>query len=91
MHRNIDPATDPNLKVWQEMKPMAVAGLVVLLLGVAALAIGRFSYTTERSVIDLGPIKASVDEQHSVRIPDIAGFAAIAAGVLLIFLSRRST
>lgn len=72
------------------MKPLAIAGVVLIGLGIAGLALGRFSYTTEKAVIDVGPIKATVDERHSIAIPDIAGIAAILAGGLLVFLSRRS-
>ena len=72
------------------MKPLAMAGLVLIGLGIAALVVGRFSYTTEETVIDMGPITASVDEKHSVDIPDIAGISAIVAGALLIFLGRKS-
>lgn len=72
------------------MKPLALAGLLLVVIGVAALAVGHVSYFTERKVIDLGPIKASVSEQHSIAIPDIAGFAAIIAGIALVFVSRRS-
>ncbi len=72
------------------MKPLAMAGLVLIGLGIAALVFGRFSYTTEKTVIDMGPITASVDEKHNVDIPDIAGIAAIVAGALLIFLGRKS-
>jgi len=72
------------------MKPLAMAGLVLIGLGIAALVLGRFSYTTEKTVIDMGPITASVDEKHNVDIPDIAGIAAIVAGALLVFLGRKS-
>ena len=72
------------------MKPLAMAGLLLIGLGIAALVVGRFSYTTEKTVIDMGPITASVDEKHSVDIPDIAGIAAIVAGALLVFLGRKS-
>jgi len=72
------------------MKPLAMAGLVLIGLGIAALVVGRFSYTTEKTVIDMGPITASVDEKHNVDIPDIAGIAAIVAGALLVFLGRKS-
>ena len=72
------------------MKPLAMAGLVLIGLGIAALVVGRFSYTTEETVIDMGPITASVDEKHNVDIPDIAGIAAIVAGALLVFLGRKS-
>ena len=72
------------------MKPLAMAGLVLIGLGVAGLVLGRFSYTTETTVIDVGPITASVDEKHSVDIPDIAGIGAILAGALLVYFGRKT-
>jgi len=70
-------------------KPLAIAGLVLIGLGIAGLVLGQFSYTTEKTVIDVGPITASVDEKHSVDVPEMAGIAAILAGALLIYLGRR--
>lgn len=72
------------------MKPLAMAGLGLIGLGIAGLALGRFSYTTEKTVVDVGPITASVDEKHSVDVPDIAGIGAILAGAVLIYLGRRT-
>ncbi len=72
------------------MKPLAMAGLVLIVLGVGGLVLGRFSYTTKEKVIDMGPITASVDEKHSVDVPDIAGIGAIVAGVVLVYLGRKS-
>jgi hypothetical protein len=72
------------------MKPLSMAGLVLIGLGIAGLLLGRFSYTTEKKVIDLGPITASVDEQHNVDIPDIAGIGAVLGGALLLYLGRKS-
>jgi hypothetical protein len=72
------------------MKPLAMVGLVLIGLGIAGLLLGRFSYTTKENVIDVGPIQASVNEQHHIDVPDIAGIGAILAGGLLIFLSRKS-
>ena len=71
------------------MKPLAIAGLVLIGLGIAGLVLGQLSYTTEKTVIDVGPITASVDEKHSVDVPEMAGIAAILAGALLIYLGRR--
>lgn len=71
------------------MKPLAITGLVLIGLGIAGLVLGQFSYTTEKTVIDVGPITASVDEKHSVDVPELAGVSAILAGALLIYLGRR--
>jgi len=72
------------------MKPLAVAGLLLIVVGIAGLTLGRFSYTTEKKVIDLGPITASVDEKHNIDIPDIAGIGAILVGGLLLSLGRKN-
>ncbi len=72
------------------MKPLAMAGLLLIGLGIAGLLVGRFSYTTQKNVIDVGPITASVDEKHNVDVPDMAGIGAILGGGLLLYLSRKS-
>jgi len=72
------------------MKPLALAGLLLIVVGIAGLALGRFSYTTEKTVIDLGPITASIDEKHNIDIPDIAGIGAILVGGLLLYLGRKN-
>lgn len=71
------------------MKPLAMAGLVLIVLGIAGLILGRFSYTTEEKVVDVGPITASVEEEHHINIPDIAAIAAILAGGVLVVVSRK--
>lgn len=71
------------------MKPLAIAGLVLIGLGIAGLVFGQFSYTTDKTVIDVGPITASVNEKHSVDVPEMAGIGAILAGALLIYLGRK--
>ena len=71
------------------MKPLAILGLVLIGLGIAGLLLGRFSYTTEETVIDMGPITATVDEKHNIDVPDIAGFGAILAGAFLVYLGRK--
>jgi hypothetical protein len=72
-----------------EMKPVAIVGIVLIVLGIAGLVLGRFSYTTEEKVLDVGPLTATAEKEHSVAIPDIAGIAAILAGGFLVFVGRR--
>lgn len=72
------------------MKPLAMTGLLLIGLGIAGLLVGRFSYTTQKNVIDVGPITASVDEKHNIDVPDMAGIGAILGGGLLLYLGRKS-
>lgn len=71
------------------MKPLSLVGLLLIVVGVVALAIGRFSYTTEEKVLEVGPIVATADQEHTIRIPDVAGIVAVVAGIALLFVGRR--
>ena len=71
------------------MRPLATIGLVLIVLGSAGLVLGRFSYTTTEKVLDVGPLQATAEEEHSVAIPDIAGIAAILVGGFLVSIGRR--
>ncbi len=46
-----------------------VLGIVLIALGIIALAWGGFSFTTREKVADIGPIHASRDKNHSVPYP----------------------
>lgn len=71
------------------MKPLTIIGVVLILAGIAGLALGRFTYTTEEKVMEIGPIVATAEKEHSIRVPDIAGIIAVIAGGALVFASRR--
>jgi len=71
------------------MKTALIAGIVLLAIGICSLAYQGITYTTQKKVIDLGPIQASKSEEHTIPLPPILGALAIAGGIALIFTSRR--
>lgn len=71
------------------MKPLAIAGLLLIAVGIAGLVLGRFSYTTEEKVLEVGPLVATAEKEHSFRIPDIAAVMAVLAGGFLVLVARR--
>ena len=70
------------------MKPL---GFVLVVLGILALVYGGITYNRQRTVIDLGPIKATATEQHNVPFSPIVGGIAIVAGLVLLVVPRRRT
>ena len=64
---------------------MRMIGIVVLGLGILALAYGGFSYTRETHDVKLGPVEFSVKEKQRVNVPLWAGVAlsVVGAGVLI--------
>ena len=72
------------------MKPMSLLGVVLIVLGVLALAYQGISYTSRETVLDVGPLHATADRQRTLPLSPILGIAAVAGGVgLLIAGSRR--
>jgi hypothetical protein len=64
---------------------MRVLAVVLLVVGILAVAYGGFSYTKNRTTADLGPVHIQVKEKERVNIPLWAGVAmAVAGGVLLL-------
>ena len=68
---------------------MKIAAILLIVLGVLALAYGGFSYTKEKKVIDLGPVQATTRTRETVPIPPLLGGAAIAGGVALLVVAAR--
>ena len=64
-------------------------GIVLIVLGLVALAWGGFSYTTREKVVDIGPIEATRDKTHHVPLSPIAGAAALIGGVVLVVAGKR--
>jgi len=71
------------------MKGLQILGVVLILAGLAGLVLGHVSYTTKDKVVDLGPITATAESEHTVKIPDVAAVASIAVGAFLVFVGRR--
>jgi hypothetical protein len=46
------------------MKPLAIVGILLVVIGVIGLAYGGISYTKEKTVVDIGPIKATADTRE---------------------------
>jgi hypothetical protein len=70
---------------------VTLAGIALIILGVLALAYQGITYTTREKVIDLGPLKASVDKEKSIPLPPIVGALALAGGVALVIVGARKS
>lgn len=71
------------------MKSATLIGIVLIALGLAALAYQGFSYRTEEKVLDLGPIEATKETTHNVPLPPVVGALALVGGVALIAAGAR--
>ncbi len=67
-----------------------ILGIVLIVVGIIALAWGGFSFTTREKVADIGPIHASRDKNHSVPLSPIAGALALVGGIALVVVGKKN-
>jgi hypothetical protein len=73
------------------MKGTIIAGILLTVLGVLALAYQGITYTQQKKVIDLGPLQASTKTEKHIPIPPVLGIAAIGGGVALVIAGVRQS
>ena len=71
------------------MAPARIAGLLRIVLGLIGLLWGGISWTREKTIVDVGPIKATTQERETIPLPPLAGGIALVAGIVLLVLPRK--
>lgn len=64
-------------------------GVILIVIGILALAYQGFTYTTQKKVLDIGPIQATKEEHHTIPLPPVLGAIALVGGIAVIVLDRR--
>lgn len=70
------------------MKAKMLIGVVLIVLGVLALAYQGISYTTKDTVVDLGPLQVQKENKETIPLPPILGAVALVAGIAIVMTSR---
>ena len=73
------------------MKPAGIIGIILIAIGIIALAYGGFSYTKREKVIDAGPLQVSADREKTVPFPPILGGICLVGGIVLVVVGSRQS
>ncbi len=68
---------------------MKIVGILLIVLGVVALAYGGITYTTREKVIDIGPIEATAENRETIPLPPVLGALALIGGIALMIADSR--
>ncbi len=68
---------------------LRIAGVVLLVLGLAGLAVGTFQYTRKKNVLDVGPLHVETKQKESVTVPPLAAGGVAALGLVLTLAGGR--
>ena len=71
------------------MKPMIIAGMLLIVLGIVALSYKRITYTTEEKIVEIGPLSATAQREKSLPLPPLLGGLALVAGVGMVAAGYR--
>jgi hypothetical protein len=71
------------------MKPAMLIGVLMIVLGVCALAYQGFSYKSEEKILDIGPIQATRETTKTIPLPPIVGALALIGGIGVVVLASR--
>ena len=72
------------------MKPIMLIGIVLIVLGVVALAYQGITYTSREKIIDIGPIHATADTKKTIPLSPILGGVALVGGIVLVVSGIRA-
>jgi hypothetical protein len=73
------------------MRPLVLIGLILVVLGIVGLAVPSFTFFTTERVVDAEFFKIDISKPHTIFFNPIVGGVALAAGIVLIMVGRRST
>jgi hypothetical protein len=73
------------------MKPVAILGLMLIVVGIVGLLVSHVSWTETKPVVDLGLFQIDSQQNQTVWIPTAAGVMAVLAGIGLVFAGKRAT
>jgi len=66
------------------MKTNTLIGIILIGLGIVALAYQGITYTTKEKVVDIGSIQMTADKTKTIPLPPIVGAIALVGGIVLL-------
>jgi hypothetical protein len=72
------------------MRASFAVGLILIVLGIVALAYQGITYTTHKQVFKAGPIEATKTEHNTIPISPILGGLALIGGVVVLMAGRKA-
>ena len=66
------------------MKTYTLIGIILIVIGIIALAYQGITYTTREKVVDIGSIQMTADKTKTIPLPPIVGGIALMGGIILL-------
>ena len=64
-------------------------GIILIVIGIVALAYQGITYTTREKVVDIGPIQMTAEKTKTLPLPPLVGAGALVGGIVLLIVGNR--
>ena len=71
------------------MRSQVLLGIVLLVVGIMALAYQGIRYTTREKAVDLGSVQVTAERTRNIPLSPVVGVAALVGGIALLTLNTR--
>jgi uncharacterized membrane protein len=78
-------------KNFMNFKPITLVGIVLVVLGVVALAYQGINYTSRETIVDIGPIHATADTQKTIPLSPLLGGLVLVGGIGLVVIGAKKS
>lgn len=68
---------------------MKLIGVALVIVGIVALTFGVLGYTQDKTVVEVGGVKATATEHRTVPIASILGALSLVGGIALLVVDKR--
>ena len=73
------------------MSPKIIIAIILIALGIGALAYQGITYTTREKVVDLGPIQVTAERMRTIPLAPVVGAIAIVGGIVLLVMGMKKS
>jgi hypothetical protein len=68
---------------------MKTLGIILIVLGIVMIIVKGFTVTTEKNIVDVGPLKVDKKENRWIGWPTYAGAVLAVVGTVLVVSSKK--
>ena len=72
-------------------RSVMILGVVLIVLGVLALAYQGITYTKREKILDVGPLQATADREKTIPVPPLVGALSLAGGIALVIIGAMKS
>jgi hypothetical protein len=70
---------------------MKTAGIIILIVGLLMTLYTGFTYVTKEKVLEVGDLKITKDDQHTISWQPYVGIATMVIGGIILVASRKKS